>query len=115
MTETNATGHKLYNDHYLHLHFEDLIAHPLEVIKRVWAFLGATPDVDGLEEAIMETFNVNRDARWQAQKAGEIARSIPKGMKGSWQSFFSTRDRAVFKEAAGRTLIKWGYEEDLGW
>jgi len=50
----------------------------------------------------------------QAEMA-EIAGSLTKGQRGTWQELFTPRDRQIFKEIAGQTLIQWGYEKDLDW
>jgi hypothetical protein len=53
----------------------------------------------------------NLDVTWQNQKSSEIARSLQKGRHGTWQTMFTSQDRAVFKESAGDLLDEWGY----GW
>lgn len=38
-----------------------------------------------------------------------------KGETGSWQEYFSARNKQEFKEIAGELLIQMGYEKDLDW
>lgn len=109
VTETHALGQELYKDHYHFLKFEDLLAHPVEEMMRVWTFLGADTSLPTLAQSVLDAQNVNRDAKWQETKAGGIADAIPKGQSGSWQEFFSDRDKRVFEEVAGGTLRNWGY------
>lgn len=109
VTETHALGQELYAERYLSLKFEDLLANPVEEIRRVWAFLDANTALPGLAQAVLDAQNVNRDARWQETKAGGIANAIPKGQAGSWREFFSARDKRVFEEEAGEVLRAWGY------
>jgi hypothetical protein len=52
----------------------------------------------------------NLDVTWQNQKSSEIARSLQKGKHGTWQTMFTSQDRAVFKEVAGELLTEWGYD-----
>ena len=110
ITETHARGQELYGEHYLSLKFENLLANPVDEMLRVWNFLGADTTLPGLTQSVLDAQNVNRDARWQETKAEGIADSIPKGQSGSWQEFFSERDKQVFEEIAGATLREWGYE-----
>ena len=57
----------------------------------------------------------NPDEEWQAKRSEGIASFLPKGQAGNWSRLFTARDKAVFKEAAGEMLVKWGYEKDLNW
>jgi hypothetical protein len=79
-------------------------------MSKLWQFLGAGPAFAGQEEAIRAVVDHNRDAAWQGTKAGDFANRIPKGQSGSWQEFFSDRDKQIFKELAGETLLKWEYD-----
>ena len=106
---TTERGRALYGDHFHALRFEDLLADPARETAAVWAFLGADPAFPGAAEAIETVAGTNRDARWQETKAGEIADDIPKGQQGSWEAFFSERDKRVFVEIAGETLAAWHY------
>jgi hypothetical protein len=40
---------------------------------------------------------------------------LPKGKTGNWRNMFTQHDQELFKEVAGKLLIKWGYEKDLNW
>ena len=57
----------------------------------------------------------NPDADWQRKKAGDLVAALEKGKRGSWRELFTERDKRIFKEIAGQTLIDWGYEETLDW
>jgi hypothetical protein len=57
----------------------------------------------------------NPDAEWQQYKAGDLVVDLEKGKHGSWRNLFTKRDKKIFKEIAGETLIAWGYEKDLDW
>ncbi len=115
LEETQAIGRRLYGKQYLDIRYEDLLTHPINEVTRIWSFLEADLDKKGLKEAVLDIFGDNRDARWQQQKAGDMANAIPKGQAGGWQDYFSARDRAIFKQIAGDMLIKWGYENNLDW
>ena len=59
--------------------------------------------------------NRNPDADWQKQQAGDLVSNLSKGKRGSWQQLFTERDKQIFKEIAGETLIEWGYAKDNNW
>jgi len=40
---------------------------------------------------------------------------LRKGIVGDWRNFFSDKHKEIFKEIAGETLIKLGYEKNLDW
>lgn len=109
--ETEQLGKALYDDRYLSLRYEDLLQHPRDQLKRIWSFLGAEPAADNAWEGVDAELEQNLDVTWQNQKSSEIARSLQKGKHGSWQTMFTSRDRQVFKEVAGKVLDDWDY----GW
>ena len=107
---TVERGRALYGAAFHTLRFEDLVADPLSETVKAWSFLGADPEFEGAAEAVQAVARTNRDAKWQEQKAGEMAEEIPKGQQGGWAEFFSERDARVFEEAAGELLGAWHYE-----
>ena len=109
--ETDQLGKALYGDRYLSLRYEDLLEHPMEELKRVWSYLGAEPATESAWVGVDAELHQNLDVTWQNQKSSEIARSLQKGKHGTWQTMFTSQDRAVFKESAGDLLDEWGY----GW
>lgn len=112
VTETDRLGKELYGEEgYTSLRYEDLLAHPFEVMRRLWQFLGAAAPTAELEEAIRLELEQNPDAEWQKQQAGELMRALPKGRQGAWRQMFTRRDCALFGRIAGETLRAWGYEE----
>jgi hypothetical protein len=36
-------------------------------------------------------------------------------MAGDWKHYFTKDDKQVFKQEAGKLLIRLGYEKDLSW
>lgn len=111
--ETDRMGREIYQDRYYVLRYEDLLREPYETIQKVWAFLGATPqDVSGKVASEMAS---NPDAAYQKEVAGDLVQNLEKGKRGSWHELFTERDKRIFKEIAGETLIAWGYEKDMEW
>lgn len=112
--EIDAEAQRLYGPNYISLRYEDLLARPFEEMTRLWRFLGV--DVPAaLEPAIRAEMASNPDEEWQAQRNGDISSFLPKGQAGNWQRLFTARDKTLFKEVAGTTLVTWGYEKDLEW
>jgi hypothetical protein len=113
VSETHMLACELYGEKYHALHFEDILRKPYETISKVWRFLGV--DSTGLGELIAAEIGSNPDAEWQQYKAGDLVVDLEKGKHGSWRNLFTQRDKKIFKEIAGETLIAWGYEKDLDW
>jgi hypothetical protein len=110
VVDTDQAARQLLGDRYLSLRYDDLLALPLEQMRRIWSFLGVDPDLPGLEAALQTELEQNPDADWQQQKAAEIAAALTKGQRGTWRELFTRRDRQIFQEAAGEVLSAWGYE-----
>lgn len=115
VTDTHQAAQELLGERYIHLRYEDLLAQPWQEMSRLWAFLGVAVSASELKDALNTELEQNPDAEWQQHKAAEIAASLNKGQRGTWRELFTPRDRQIFKQAAGDTLINWGYETDLSW
>lgn len=113
VTETHQVGRELFPDQYILMRFEDLLSQPSKQIAAFWQFLDVDPD--GFETAVSAEMSSNPDAEWQRGKAGDLAANLDKGKRGSWRDLFTDRDKQIFKEFAGQTLIDWNYEKDLDW
>ncbi len=116
VSETNRLGRALYGEGgYLSLRYEDLLGSSWEQTARIWDFLGVDSSLPDLRDLLTRELDSNPDEKWQQQKAGELVEPLKKGKSGSWRELFTARDRQVFKDVAGETLIAWGYESHLGW
>jgi LPS sulfotransferase NodH len=113
--DTDRSAWELLGDRYYALRYEDMLAQPWESMCKLWDFLGVDSQVDGLQQTLENEMQQNPDAEWQQQKSAEIAGSLQKGRRGTWRELFTDRDRQIFKQAAGETLIAWGYENSLDW
>jgi hypothetical protein len=114
LQETDDEGRRLFGENYCSLRYEDLLAGPFEEMKRLWQFLGVQAD-PSLERTIAEEMSSNPDEEWQAKRNEDIASFLPKGQAGNWQKLFTSHDKAIFKEVAGETLIRWNYEKNTNW
>jgi LPS sulfotransferase NodH len=118
LAETEALGKELFGDaerRYIHLRYEDLLAEPWRELRRLWEFLQVKTLGPELEAVVAAEMQSNPDAEWQMQKDRELAQVLQKGQRGNWRNILTTRDRAIFKEIAGQTLIDWQYETGTNW
>ncbi len=115
LSEIDAEAQRLYRQAYHSLRYEDLLENPFVEMTKIWKFLGVKKISKTLEKAIKAEMSSNPDEEWQAKRNEDIASFLPKGQAGNWQRLFTERNKSVFKEVAGRMLVKWGYEKDLNW
>jgi len=114
LQETEDESRRLFGENFFGLRYEDLLEHPYDEMKKVWAFLGVEAD-PALEKAITEEMSSNPDEEWQSRRNEDIASFLPKGQAGNWTRLFSERDKSVFKDVAGEILVRWRYEKDSNW
>ncbi len=115
VTDTDKLGRRLFGECYTSIGYENLLAEPVEQMKRLWGFLGVDPQYPDMEKAVQARLQVNPGAEAQQKKESDLAGKLPRGRQGTWKGLFTQRDRQIFKECAGKTLIAWGYEHDLDW
>lgn len=113
--ETDDQARDLLDKQYISLRYEDLLANPWTEMARLWAFLGVDVGRMELASLLESELASNPDRDWQQEKAGELVSPLKKGKSGSWQNMFTARDRKIFREIAGSTLISWDYEANLDW
>jgi len=110
VNETEERGKSLFGDYFYTLRYEDLLEDSARQLRQIWFFLGAGNVGNELDKLIDAELNINPDADWQREKAGEIASSLQKGSRGSWVEYFTPADHKVFESIAGDTLKNWGYQ-----
>lgn len=115
VSEVEAEGRRLFPGSFLTLRYEDLLREPFEEMCKVWRFLGVKRVAAGLERDVQGEMGSNPDEEWQSRRNEHIASFLPKGQAGNWRSLFTVADKALFKQVAGETLVRWGYEKDLDW
>lgn len=113
--ETTDVGRQLFGDQFKTIKYEELLVEPTKQMNALWAFLGADLDRQDHSEAISREIDRNPDADWQKSQNAQMLENLEKGKSGSWQALFTRRDRQIVKDAAGETLIRWGYEDGLAW
>ncbi len=114
LNEIDDEANRLYPGSYFSLRYEDLLSNPYAEMQKLWAFLGVQAD-PALQAEIQKEMGQNLDEEWQARRNGSIASFLPKGKAGNWRNMFTTHDRQIFKDVAGKVLVKWGYESNNDW
>jgi len=114
LQETEDESERLFGENFYGLRYEDLLEHPFDEMKKVWAFLGVEAN-PAFERAITDEMSSNPDEEWQSRRNEDIASFLPKGQAGNWTRLFSQADKSVFKQVAGERLVRWGYEKDMNW
>ena len=115
ISEVEAEGKRLFPGSFLTLRYEDLLREPFEEMLKVWRFLGARRMSRALAKEVAEEMASNPDEEWQSRRNEDIASFLTKGQAGNWRNLFTAADKALFKQVAGETLVKWGYERDGNW
>jgi hypothetical protein len=115
LAEIESEGQRLFGENYFSLRYEDLLESPPEEMTRLWKFLDVKKIDQSLEKEIKAEMESNPDEEWQAKRDEGIASFLSKGQVGNWERLLTGRDKSVFKEIAGKMLIKWKYENDLNW
>lgn len=64
---------------------------------------------------IVEAHSFKRLSQGRERGQGDSGSFFRSGTAGDWANHFTPRVKDAFKEKAGRWLIDFGYEEDLGW
>lgn len=107
-------GPELLGDNYLEARYENLLTQPETEVKRILGFLGA----DSSEQSIRECVDATGFEQMSSRKSGQEDSSsvrFRKGVAGDWKNVFTERDKQIFKEHAGDSLVKLGYESDNDW
>jgi hypothetical protein len=115
VSEIDAEARRLFGRRYRALRYEDLLESPLDELMKLWKFLGAKPADKALQRAVGAELKSNPDEEWQATRGGDLAAFVLKGKAGNWRRLFTPRDKSVFKEVAGETLLTWRYEDSPSW
>jgi len=101
-------------ENYHELRYEDLLAEPLVEVRRLLEFLGADSG-DKLVRECVKAASFEQLSGGRAQGEEDSSSFYRKGIAGDWKNHFTTEDSRIFKEEAGKLLIRLGYEKNLDW
>jgi hypothetical protein len=104
----------LLGPNYTEVHYEDLLERPNEEVGRLARFLGADTSEKAVQQAVgSASFEKLSKGRERGQE--DTSSFYRKGVAGDWNNYFTERDKEIYKEEAGKLLIRLGYERDLNW
>lgn len=107
-------GPALLGENYTEVRYEALVERPETEMRRLLTFLGADHDRETIQRCV-EAASFERLSEGRARGEEDPSSFFRKGVVGDWRNVFSERDRRIFKETAGDTLVRLGYEEDKIW
>ena len=99
---------------YHELRYEDLLAEPVAEVRRLLEFLGADSGEKVARECV-EAASFEQLSGGRAHGEEDSSSFYRKGIAGDWKNHFTEEDKRVFKEEAGKLLIRLGYEKNLDW
>jgi glycosyltransferase involved in cell wall biosynthesis len=108
--KASREGSALFGENFLELRYEDLLLRPEETMGPVFELLGAQSD----EKVVSRCVEDNSFERAAGRpKGSEHSESFfRKGVAGDWREVFTERDREVYEQIAGQTLVELGYPLD---
>ena len=109
-SKASREGTHLFGENFLQLRYEDLLLSPEEIMQPVFELLGARAD----ENVVSQCVNNNSFERAAGRPKGteESESFFRKGVAGDWRTLFTQRDREVYEQVAGQTLVEMGYSLD---
>ena len=101
-------------ENYTEVRYEDLVKRPETEMRRLLTFLGANSEPETVQRCV-EAASFERLSEGRTRGEEDPSSFFRKGVVGDWRNVFSERDRRIFKETAGETLVTLGYEKDRSW
>lgn len=99
--------------------YEDLSQDAEREALRIASFLGLDPTADQLRQAVAQSSFENMRRlemeRGRPYKAEGPELFMRRGQPGNWKEYFGEKEKELFKQREGETLIRLGYESDEGW
>jgi hypothetical protein len=112
--KTSEDGPALLGPNYTEVRYEDLLERPNEEVRRLASFLGADTGEKAVQQAI-DSASFERLSKGRERGQEDTSSFYRKGVAGDWNNYFTERDKEIYKEEAGKLLIRLGYERDLDW
>lgn len=106
-------GPALLGDNYTEVRYERLLERPIEEVGRLLGFLGANDSGEAAKRCV-ENASFERGASRKRGQEDSASRSR-KGVAGDWAHVFTEDDKRNYKEIAGDSLIRLGYERGYDW
>jgi hypothetical protein len=114
--KTVEDGPVLLRGRYAEVKYEDLLERAVEEARHLIGFLGADTDEATVRRCVEAASFEALSGRERGGENYELNfRKHRKRIAGDWKNVFTERDKAVYKEAAGKLLITLGYTPDDDW
>ncbi|MDQ3438460.1 MAG: glycosyltransferase [Actinomycetota bacterium] len=108
--KASREGTELFGENFLQLRYEDLLLSPEESMQSAFELLGANSDADTVSRCVQNNSFERTTGRPRGTEESESF--FRKGVAGDWRTPFTQRDREVYEQVAGRTLVEMGYSLD---
>jgi hypothetical protein len=112
--KTAQDGPVLLGPNYTEVRYEDLLERPNEEVGRLAGFLGADTSEKAVQQAVGSA-SFEKLSKGRERGKEDTSSFYRKGVAGDWNNYFTERDKEIYKEEAGKLLIRLGYERDLDW
>jgi Sulfotransferase domain len=109
-SKASREGGELFGDNFLQIKYEDLLLKPEEIMQPVFELLGAQADAGVVRHCVENNSFEKAAGRPKGTEEGESF--FRKGVAGDWRNLFTERDREVYEQLAGQTLVEIGYPLD---
>jgi len=110
VSKASRDGNELFGDRLFELSYEELSARPAENMTAIFELLGARTDDELVRRCVEQnSFESMTKRRKGREDSGSFFR---KGVVGDWRRVFTERDREIYEEVAGQTLLEHGYSLD---
>lgn len=114
VSQATGRGPSLLGGNYLEARYENLLTQPEAEVRRILGFLGADTSEKSVKLCVDSTGFEQMSSRKSGQEDSSSVR-FRKGVAGDWKNVFTEKDKQIFKEHAGDSLVELGYESDNDW
>ena len=114
VSQAMQDGPKHFGERYAEVRYEDLLEEPEKEIVCLLGFLGADASRESVEHCVGSA-SFESWSRGRERGREDSTAFLRKGVSGDWKNVFTEKDRRIFKEVAGETLVKLGYEKGYDW
>jgi hypothetical protein len=114
VSRTIEDGPALLGDNYTEVRYEDFLERPEGEMARLLGFLGAEAGEQTVRHCV-DSASFEKLSKGRRRDEEDATSFFRKGVAGDWKNVFTARDKRIFKEKAGRLLVRLGYEENDYW
>jgi glycosyltransferase involved in cell wall biosynthesis len=108
VSKASRDGARIFGRYSYQVSYEGLLKCPEEHLKAIFELLGATADEETVSRCIAS--NAFERLAKRSQGSEDSGSFFRKGVAGDWRNVFTERDRQIYEEIAGRTLLEMGYD-----